>query len=161
MVAGIRQAESAAVLGRDLFAQNLILLDNRTTLGSFGKMFSLAGRAGRRELRDFTLHVATCLSAGIPIISALRDFERDSASGPFKDIIADIREDIAAGMDELEASVALDELAKDVAAEGIAEVAVGSAEVCGQNDEVCELDDTIAIQVSVDSFGLTVTKVVR
>lgn len=103
VVAGLRQAESSAVLGQDLFAQNLILLENRPTLGSLGKAFSLAGRAGRRDLRDFTLHVATCLSAGIPVISAFGDFERDSASGPFKDIIADIREDIASGSQVAEA----------------------------------------------------------
>ncbi|RKZ13488.1 hypothetical protein DRQ50_10370 [bacterium] len=103
VIAGIRQAESSALLGRQLFEQNLILLDNRPTLGSLGKTFSLAARAGRRDLRDFTLHVATCLAAGIPIISALRDFERDSASGPFKRIIVDIREDIASGSQVSEA----------------------------------------------------------
>ena len=32
-------------------------------------------------------------------------------------------------MDELDASIALDEVAKDVATEGIAEVAIGSAEL--------------------------------
>lgn len=97
MVAGLRRAESAAVLSQELLNQNLILLENRPTLGSFGKAFSRAGRAGRRDLRDFTLHVATCLSAGIPVITALGDFERDAASGPFRDIISDIREEISSG----------------------------------------------------------------
>ena len=39
----------AAVLSQDLLNQNLILLENRPTLGSLGKTFSRAGRAGRRE----------------------------------------------------------------------------------------------------------------
>ena len=36
---------------------------------------------------------------------------------------------LVAGMNELEESAVLDEVAKDVAAEGVAEVAVGSAEL--------------------------------
>ncbi len=103
MVAGIRRAESAAVLTEQLLGQNLITLETRPTLGSLGQAFSRAGRAGRRELRDFTLHLATCLSAGIPVITALRDFERDSASGPFKDIISDLREEISSGAQVSEA----------------------------------------------------------
>ncbi|MCP4571192.1 MAG: type II secretion system F family protein [bacterium] len=114
MVAGIRRAESAAVLSQDLMHQNLILLENRPTLGSLGKSFSRAGRAGRRELRDFTLHVATCLSAGIPVITALRDFERDGASGPFQAIISDLREEISGGAQISEALAQHPEVFSDV-----------------------------------------------
>ena len=103
MVAGIRRAPDAATLGQELFAQNLTLLDARQTLGSLGLAFSFAGRAGRRELRDFTLHCSICIGAGIPMISALRDFEAEVKSGPFKDIVADIREEISSGTQIAEA----------------------------------------------------------
>jgi type IV pilus assembly protein PilC len=103
LVAGIRRAEDAATLGQELFAQNLTLVDAKQTLGSLGLAFSFAGRAARRELRDFTMHCSTCLGAGIPMVSALRDFEAEAASGAFKDIITDIREEISSGTQIAEA----------------------------------------------------------
>lgn len=96
-VSGIRRAEDAGSLTTELFAQNLILLESSQTLGSLGKAFSFAGRAGKRELRAFTLHLATSLSAGIPVIPALRDFETETKSGAFRDVISDIREEISSG----------------------------------------------------------------
>ncbi len=103
MVAGIRRASDSGTLARQLFTQNLTLLESRATLGSLGEAFSFAGRAGRRELRDFTLHLATSLSAGIPVIAALRDFESDHRTGPFAAIIADLREEISSGAQIAEA----------------------------------------------------------
>lgn len=103
MVVGIRQAANAAALADQFLAQNLVLLDSRPTLGSLGKTFSGAGRAGRRELRDFTLHLATCLGAGVPVIQALRDFENATVSNAFRDVIVDIREEIAGGTQIAEA----------------------------------------------------------
>jgi type IV pilus assembly protein PilC len=80
-----------------------VLLDARATLGSFGRAFSGAGRAGRRELRDFTLHLATCLGAGVPVLTALRDFEQATDSRAFRDVLVDIREEIASGTQVAEA----------------------------------------------------------
>ena len=113
-VAGIRRAPSADVLSEELFSQNLILVNSRQTLGSLGRRFSLAARAGRRELLDFTLHMSTSLGAGIPVTSALRDFEHESASGPFKNIIADIREEISSGAQVAEALSKHPEVFSDV-----------------------------------------------
>jgi type II secretory pathway component PulF len=103
MVVGIRQASDSATLATQILSQNLVLLDSRPTLGSFGKTFSGAGRAGRRELRDFTLHLATCLGAGVPVITALRDFESATISKSFRDVLVDIREEIAGGTQIAEA----------------------------------------------------------
>ncbi len=95
-VTGIRAAEDAAQLAQTLLEQGLVLLRSRPTLGSLGRMWSTAGRAGRRELRDFTQHMATSLAAGIPAVGALADFQQQ-AGGDFGEVIADIRNDVSSG----------------------------------------------------------------
>ena len=95
-VTGIRAAENSDQLAAALLEQGLVLLRSRPTLGSLGEIFSSAGRAGRRELREFTQHMATCLAAGIPAVSALADFQGQS-QGDFGEVIADIRNDISSG----------------------------------------------------------------
>jgi type II secretory pathway component PulF len=95
-VSGIRSADDARALGRELLEQGLILLRCRPTMGSLGQLFSSAGRAGRRELRDFTQHMATCLTAGIPAVTALADYQ-DNAVGAFAEVVADIRNDVSSG----------------------------------------------------------------
>jgi type IV pilus assembly protein PilC len=97
IVAGVRRAPDTMVLATEMLAQNLIVLETRPTLGSLGRALSRAARVSRRELRDLTLHLATCLGAGIPVITALRDFERESARGGLKDVIVDIRQEVAGG----------------------------------------------------------------
>lgn len=95
-VTGIRAADDAAALSTALLEQGLIMLRCRPTMGSLGQMFSSAGRAGRRELRDFTQHMATCLVAGVPAVTALSDYQQQ-AEGAFGDVIADIRNDVSSG----------------------------------------------------------------
>jgi len=113
-ISGIRRSEDSTSLTKELFAQNLILLESRQTLGSLGNAFSFAGRAGRRELRAFTLHLATSLSAGIPVIPALRDFESETKSGAFRDVISDLREEISSGAQVSEALVKHPEVFSEV-----------------------------------------------
>lgn len=95
-VSGIRRAENTGALATELLEIGLILLKGKPTLGSFGKMFSSSGRAGRKELGEFTQHMATCLSAGIPALTALADFEAMS-KGSFAEVVADIRGDVSSG----------------------------------------------------------------
>ncbi len=95
-VSGIRQAENAQVLASELMEAGLVLLKSTPTLGSFGQMFSSSGRAGKKELRDFTQHMSTCLSAGITAVSALADFQ-ELTKGPFREVVADIRSDVSSG----------------------------------------------------------------
>ncbi|MBN2071080.1 MAG: type II secretion system F family protein [Candidatus Krumholzibacteriota bacterium] len=97
VVTGVHRASNRWLLTEELSAQNLILLNSRQTLQSFGKTFSIAGRINPRELRDFTLHMATCLAAGIPVSSALLDLENDSGKGHLKNMIAGIRREINSG----------------------------------------------------------------
>jgi len=95
-VSGIRTAESKDLLSAELLEQGLILLKVAPTLGILGHFFSTTGRAGRKELRDFTQHMATCLSAGITAVSALGDFEH-ATKGPFREVVSDIRGDVSSG----------------------------------------------------------------
>lgn len=95
-VSGIRRAENRQALSNELQEIGLILLKGRPTLGSLGQMFSSSGRAGRKELRDFTQHMSTCLLAGIPAVSALADFQGLS-KGAFGEVVADIRGDVSSG----------------------------------------------------------------
>jgi type IV pilus assembly protein PilC len=97
-VTGMRQAADMAALARDLTAQNLILLEGRPSL----RLLS-GGRVGRRDLLDFTLHMATSLGAGIPVIQALRDAEAGMAGQGFARVIKELREEISSGSQVAEA----------------------------------------------------------
>lgn len=95
-VSGVRRAESSDLLSTELLQQGLVLLKSRPTLGSLGGIFSASKRAARRELRDFTQHMATCLGAGIPAMTALSDYQNDT-TGPFAEVLTDIRGDVSSG----------------------------------------------------------------
>lgn len=91
-VTGIRQAPDPEQLAADLMDQGLVLLRSKPTLG----LFSGSRRIKRRDLRDFTQHMATCLGAGVTAVAAIEDFQRQS-DGVFGEILADIRNDITSG----------------------------------------------------------------
>ncbi len=91
-VTGIRQAPDPEQLAADLMEQGLVLLRSKPTLS----LFSGSRRIKRRDLRDFTQHMATCLGAGVTAVAAIEDFQRQS-EGVFGEILADIRNDITSG----------------------------------------------------------------
>ncbi len=95
-ITGLRQAPSTEALVAELMGQGLVVLKSRPTLGALGTLFSPSRRIGRRELRDFTQHMATCLPAGIPAVAAIDDFRKQS-DGAFGEILTDIRNDISSG----------------------------------------------------------------
>ncbi len=97
-VTGMRQAVDVAALARELTAQNMILLEGRPSLRLLG-----GGRVKRRDLLDFTLHMATSLGAGIPVIQALRDAEAGMAGQGFARVIKELREEISSGSQVAEA----------------------------------------------------------
>ncbi len=92
-ITGIRQAPGPDQLAADLLEQGLVLLKSKPTMGGF---FSGSRRISRKELRDFTQHMATCLGAGITAVAAIEDFQRQTP-GVFGEILADIRNDINSG----------------------------------------------------------------
>jgi len=96
MIEGVRRASNREDLNNELLDHGLVLIGSRPTLGSLSAIFSAAVRAGRRELRDFTEHMAISLDAGIPSVTALADFEHE-CQGAFRSVVADLRNDINSG----------------------------------------------------------------
>jgi len=55
------------------------------------------GKIQRRDVIEFTIHLATVLSAGIPILEGLQDLEDRTKNSKFRKIIRNVREDIHGG----------------------------------------------------------------
>lgn len=55
------------------------------------------GRVSRAAVTDFTIQLATLTEAGIPIVKALTILEGQTRPGPFKGVLQDLSEDVAAG----------------------------------------------------------------
>ncbi|HTF88007.1 MAG TPA: type II secretion system F family protein [Planctomycetota bacterium] len=55
------------------------------------------GRVPRDLVTEFTVQLATLSEAGIPIVKALSILEGQTRAGPFKNVLAEIGEDVAAG----------------------------------------------------------------
>ena len=66
--------------------------ENKKSIGSIG-----FGKVTRRDLIEFTVHLATVLSAGVPILQGLQDLEAQTKNPRFREVIRRIREDINAG----------------------------------------------------------------
>lgn len=68
--------------------------EKKASLGSIS-----FGKIKRREVIEFTVHLATVLSAGIPILEGLQDLEDRTKNSKFREIIRNVREDIHGGSD--------------------------------------------------------------
>ena len=55
------------------------------------------GRVSRELVTEFTIQLATLSEAGIPIVKALTILEGQTRAGPFKTVLAEVGEDVAAG----------------------------------------------------------------
>jgi type IV pilus assembly protein PilC len=55
------------------------------------------GRVSRAVVTDFTIQLGTLTEAGIPIVKALTILEGQTRPGPFKGVLQDLSEDVAAG----------------------------------------------------------------
>src|SRR5262245_11869143 len=55
------------------------------------------GRVGRQIVTEFTIQLATLTEAGIPIVKALTILEGQTRPGPFKTVLGELVEDVAAG----------------------------------------------------------------
>lgn len=97
LVTGFRRADDAAGLESALAAANLVLLESRVSLHHIGRSLRLRSKRSQRDLMDFTLHMATCLTSGIPVLQALRDIEETLGNRPFAEVARAVREDVAAG----------------------------------------------------------------
>ena len=54
-------------------------------------------RVSGQVVTDFTLQLATLTSAGIPLVRALGILHGQAKAGPFKEVLAEVTEDVAAG----------------------------------------------------------------
>jgi type II secretory pathway component PulF len=95
-VTGVRRAPDAEALAAALRAQGQVLLNVRPALGSLGRILGGKTRKARKELRDFTQHMATCLGAGVPALTAITDYQA-ATRGPFAEILADVAGEISSG----------------------------------------------------------------
>jgi len=66
--------------------------ERKASLGSIS-----FGKIKRRDLIEFTIHLATVLSAGIPILEGIQDLEDKTNNPKFREIIRIVREDIHGG----------------------------------------------------------------
>lgn len=96
MISGVRRAATAEQLAGLLLEQGLVLLRSRPTFGSLGGSLSPVRRGARKHLRSFTQHMSTCLTAGVPAVTALRDYELQS-EGAFAELLADLRAAVNSG----------------------------------------------------------------
>src|SRR5512144_65610 len=55
------------------------------------------GRVSRGVVTDFTIQLATLSEAGIPIVKSLSILEGQMRPGPFKNVLQELAEDVAAG----------------------------------------------------------------
>ena len=55
------------------------------------------GRVRGKLVTDFTVQLATLSEAGIPMVKALTILEGQTKSGPFKDVLGDLVEDVSSG----------------------------------------------------------------
>lgn len=56
------------------------------------------GRVPSQMVTDFTVQLSTLSEAGIPVVKALTILEGQTRPGPFKDVLAEVTEDVAGGM---------------------------------------------------------------
>jgi type IV pilus assembly protein PilC len=98
LVKGVMDAADKGELANALKEKELYLVhskekkENKTFISSIS-----FGKVTRKELIEFTTHLAIVLSAGIPILQGLQDLEGQTKNPQFREIIRGIREDIHGG----------------------------------------------------------------
>lgn len=95
-VTGIRRARSPEELAADLLASGLVLLRSRRVAAAWLGFLLPQTKIKHRDLADFTQHMATSISAGIPAVTALQDFEGQT-TGRLDEVVADIHRDVSSG----------------------------------------------------------------
>ncbi|SMB98622.1 type IV pilus assembly protein PilC [Thermanaeromonas toyohensis ToBE] len=104
LIKGIIEAESEQLAGRQLRNQGLFITELRPVrseleinLGLDYLRFFLLKRVSRRDLALFCRQLGTMLSAGIPIINALRTLSRQADNRFLKESIDKVLEDLQQG----------------------------------------------------------------
>ncbi len=93
-IEGVMNARTLEELEQQLLNMDLVLI-NASQLKESKK--TSRGKIKRRELILFSIHIATSLEAGVPIIVALSDFAESTDNPTFKNILAGIIRQIESG----------------------------------------------------------------
>ncbi|MBN2054315.1 type II secretion system F family protein [bacterium] len=93
-VKGVMAADSERQLHGKLRDLGYMLLDLDPVRASFSLTFE---RINRKDLISFTVSLSTVLSAGIPLLTGLRDIEAQTDKAGFRRIIQDVARNVAAG----------------------------------------------------------------
>lgn len=108
-VKGVLPAESEKELASQLSREGHYLLTASSIEAKERRnpkpLFSWGGKIKTREVITFTYHLATVLSAGIPILQGLEDLIEQTPDPKFKRILMEIRNDVQGGQRFSEALV--------------------------------------------------------
>lgn len=97
-IRGILEADTEHSLAETLLRSGYYLISAKPTKNSKIHKSSIASRRGRkREIITFSLHLASALSAGIPILEALQDIEMQTNNPAFRGVVKDIYNSIRSG----------------------------------------------------------------
>jgi type IV pilus assembly protein PilC len=96
-VEGVLPAKDPDELAGTLREMDLFLVDAAPEAPARAARPRIARGVKRRELINFTLHLATAVSAGIPILQAFEDLGEQTADRRMKEIIAAVEEDLRGG----------------------------------------------------------------
>ncbi len=94
-IKGVIIAENEVALSLILERMNLFLVKAKEVKKERESLRPVGIR--RRELITFTIHLSTSLEAGIPIITAIRDFAESTENLKFREVLRDIIKQLEAG----------------------------------------------------------------
>ncbi len=102
---GVRAAASEAALAQDLQSERAYLVHARPVLDRVGRTGRGRPRIKRKELATFMLHLASYVEAGVPLLSALKDY-RVPANPALDAAVQDVRRRVEGGSSLSEAMAA-------------------------------------------------------
>ncbi len=96
LIEGTLSAEEPRELTQKLSELGLLLIDYKEGRVRESSTVYL-GRVKRREVILFTVHLATSVEAGVPVIQAIGDYAAETENRQFKGILEDVERQIMAG----------------------------------------------------------------
>lgn len=145
---GTMSAGGEGALREVLGTMGLHLVSARQVADAGGSSL-LRKKVKRQDLIEFTYHMKTLISAGVPLVSALADVAEQATSREFREVLRDVRRNVQSGM-SLSGAFALH---ADVFPEIFVSI-VRSGEVSGNMDGV--LDDLNRFLTWQEELGKTI-----
>ena len=105
LVRGVMVAQDEIELGNKLDHLGYILTGIRSRTKEYASK-SRVRNFNQRELLEFTIHLATLINAGVPLVTGLRDLGRDSTSPSLQKSVEELRRRVESGSSLKEATEA-------------------------------------------------------